>query len=111
MTDKIFNNDNANQPEIPQENTQNDAPDIEITAEESQSVPEREEQNIYYEQPGQKPEEEYYTVPVESVNTVNTENKNKHSNKRKIAFVVACAVLFGVIAGAITAVTNIGVSK
>ncbi len=111
MTDKIFDNDNTNQPEIPQEDTQNNTPDIEIAAEESQSVPEREEQNIYYEQPGQKPEEEYYTVPVENVNTVNTENKNKHNNKRKIAFVVACAVLFGVIAGAITAVTDIGLSK
>ena len=111
MTDKIFNNDNANQPEIPQENTQNDAPDIEIIAEEVQSIQDQDEQNTYYEQPSQKPEEEYYTVPVESVNTVNTENKNKHRNKRKIAFVVACAVLFGVIAGAMTAITNSGVSK
>ncbi|MDY3928684.1 MAG: trypsin-like peptidase domain-containing protein [Clostridia bacterium] len=98
MTDEFYNNNNQQETENYEGNEQYS----EGTATVDNEEPVTDTSNT----------ENYYTVPVEPVNTAYTEDgKNKQKHKGKIAFVVACAILFGVVAGAVTAVTNTGVSK
>ena len=113
MTDKIYENDNINQTGTTGENAQQEytTQNSEKNLNEEQEKTYQEDQNIYEKDPAAEQDDNYYTVPVESVKTVDTENDKKHKNKGKIALVVACAILFGVIAGTVTAVTNMGVSK
>ncbi len=113
MTDKIYENDNINQTGTTGENAQQEytTQNSETNLNEEQEKTYQEDQNIYEKDPAAEQDDNYYTVPVESVKTVDTENDKKHKNKGKIALVVACAILFGVIAGTVTAVTNMGVSK
>lgn len=49
-------------------------------------------------------------MPYEETKSTNTDNK-KNKRTRTIAFVVACALIFGVVAGVVTALTNVTISK